>query len=165
MLILWVRFIVINMPLPLMGEGAKIINISSVCALFPIPYRGFYCSSKAGLSSLSYCEYMELKKSKINVVTICPGKTHTNFSKNRIKNPKTNERYLVNMKEITECNNKIEQKGMKPEKVAYKIFKQSYKKNPKPLKIIGFKFKLLYFLYKILPLRAFLFFTNKFLGK
>ena len=158
-------FLCYKYALPLMKSGAKVINISSVCALFPISYRGFYCASKAALSSLSFTEYMELKNSKISVVTICPGQTKSNFNKNRIRNLNTNERYGSTISSAAQTLKQTEEKRMPTEYVANIILKQSYKKHPKPMKIIGFKYKLFYFAYKLLPLKTFLNLTHKFLGK
>jgi len=158
-------FLCYKYALPLIPQGGKVINISSVCALFPIPFRGFYCASKSALSSISLSSFMELCKSKISVVTICPGQTESNFNKNRIRNLNTNERYAENIKTAAETLKKTEGKRMKTSYVAGIILKQSYKKNPKPLKIIGFKYKLFYFAQRILPTRTFLKLTNKFLGK
>jgi len=70
--------------LPIMSENGKIINISSICALFPIPFRSYYCSSKAAISMLSDCLRMELSKTKIQSTAICPGEVRTNFTKNRV---------------------------------------------------------------------------------
>lgn len=158
-------FLCYKYALPLMSEGAKIVNMSSVCALFPIPFRGFYCASKSALSSISLSSYMELKKSKISVITICPGQTESNFNKNRIRNFATNERYADNIKSAAETLAKTEGKRMKTSYVARIILKQTYKKNPKPMIIIGFKYKLFYFAQRVLPTRTFLKLTNKFLGK
>ena len=158
-------FLCYKYALPLMKSGAKVINISSVCALFPISYRGFYCASKAALSSLSFTEYMELKNSKISVVTICPGQTKSNFNKNRIRNLNTNERYGSTISSAAQTLKQTEENRMPTEYVANIILKQSYKKHPKPMKIIGFKYKLFYLAYKLLPLKTFLNLTHKFLGK
>lgn len=158
-------FLCYKYALPLIKAGGKVVNISSVCALFPIPFRGFYCASKAALSSISLSSFMELKKSKISVITICPGQTESNFNKNRIRNFSTNERYKDSIKSAAETLAKTEGKRMKTSYVARIILKQTYKRNPKPMKIIGFKYKLFYFAQRILPTRTFLKLTNKFLGK
>ncbi len=158
-------FLCYKYALPLIKQGGKIVNISSVCALFPIPFRGFYCASKSALSSISLTEYMELKPSKIDVITICPGQTKSNFNKNRIRNLETNERYNDKINSAAETLKHSEEKRMDTNKVAKSILKETYKKHPKPLKIIGFQYKLFYFFQRILPTRWFLAITNKFLGK
>ena len=157
-------FLCYKYALPLMGKNSIIVNMSSVCALFPIPYRAFYCASKAALSSISLSASMELKESGIKVITICPGQTESNFDKNRIKNLTTNERYKENVNKANETLKKSNKDRMSTNYVAKIIYKQTLKKNPKPLKIIGFKYKLFYFAQRILPTRAFLYLTNKFLG-
>lgn len=158
-------FLCYKYALPLMKEGSKIVNMSSVCALFPIPFRGFYCASKSALSSISLTQYMELKSSKIDVITICPGQTKSNFNKNRIRNLETNERYKDKIGSAAETLKHSEEKRMNTDKVAKIILKQTYKKHPKPMKIIGLQYKLFYLFQRILPTRWFLALTNKFLGK
>lgn len=37
-----------------MKRGSSIINISSACALFALPYRSVYCASKSALNMLSF---------------------------------------------------------------------------------------------------------------
>ena len=75
----------IQCALPFMRENGKIINISSACALFPLPFRAYYCSSKSAISMLSDCLRMELCKTKIQSTAICPCDIKTNFSKNTIE--------------------------------------------------------------------------------
>lgn len=147
--------------LPLMKENSMIVNISSATALFPLPYRALYCASKASVSMLSKSMAMELSQAKIKIVSICPGDTKTNFTKNRQKNFETNERYAENIKNATEKLDKREDKRMSVNYVANKIYKISNKKNPKPEYIIGFKYKAFAFVKRILPERWF----NKILQK
>ena len=63
-----------------MCSGAKIVNISSTCALFPLPYRNIYCASKSAVSSFSDCLKMELKPLGIDITSICPGEIKTPFT-------------------------------------------------------------------------------------
>ena len=79
--------------LPLMQKGGKIINISSACALFPLPYRTMYCSVKAGMNLWSQGLTMELEDCGIAVTSICPGDIKTPFTTNRKHDYATNERY------------------------------------------------------------------------
>lgn len=151
--------------LPLMEKGAKVINTCSICSLIPVPFRGFYSASKASLLSMGLAEYMELKDYGINVINICPGQVKSNFDKNRIKNFASNEKYEKNFDGAMNTLKKTAKKRMNTEKVAKIFIKESYKKSPKPMKIIGFKYKIFYFFYKILPLKSFLYFNNKFVGK
>jgi short-subunit dehydrogenase len=62
-------------------DGALIINITSLAALFPIPYMGAYSACKAALSSLSWSLGMELCRDAVRVVEIRPGDICTEFHK------------------------------------------------------------------------------------
>ena len=109
--------------LKLMKKGSRIVNISSVCAIFPLPFRALYCASKASVNLLSMSMRMELSPYGIDITCICPGDTKTNFSKNREKNFETNERYEDRIKNATAKIDKNENKRMSAEKVVQKIVK------------------------------------------
>ena len=154
----------IQCALPLMKSGAKIINIGSCCALFPMPFRIHYCASKSALSMLSYGLKMELSKANIQVTVINPGDVKTNFINTRIKNFETNERYqnrVENAQALVEKNN---QKRMSLEYASKKIFKIANKKKLKAMYIIGRKYKVFNFLVKIFPINWFLKVSNKIFG-
>ncbi|MDR1094246.1 MAG: SDR family NAD(P)-dependent oxidoreductase [Clostridiales bacterium] len=135
---------------PLMRRGSKIVNISSVCALFSVPYRGVYCSAKAAQSMLSFSMRTELKKSGIAVVCVCPGEIDTPFPKNRIIVTDTNGRYGDAPQKDAERIEKRAKKRMPLAYAASKIFKIADRKSG-ALYIIGKKYKFFYFAQKILP--------------
>lgn len=146
--------------LPMMKEKSKIINISSTCALFPLPFRAYYCASKAAVSMISDGLRMELKNTGIQVAAICPGEVKTNFTKNRVKEFKTNERYGDSVKNSTEYVDSREDKRMSVEYAGKKIVKFIEKKKLKPQIIIG-KQKFLYFLKRLVPKSLFIKVTQK----
>ncbi|MDD3397046.1 MAG: SDR family NAD(P)-dependent oxidoreductase [Clostridia bacterium] len=147
--------------LPLMQKGGKIINISSACAFFALPFRTLYCASKSAVSMLSNSIRMELNCAGIQVCAICPGDIKTNFTKNRVKHFDTNIRYGNRIKNATENIDRNEEKRMPLTYASDKIFQIINKPKLKPQYIIGKKYKFLYFLYKIFPLNWFLKSTNK----
>ena len=63
------------------GGGGLIVNITSLAAVFPIPYMGAYNACKAALSSLSWTLEMELCREPIRVVDLRPGDIRTGFHK------------------------------------------------------------------------------------
>lgn len=136
--------------LPLMSKTGKIINISSTCALFPLPFRAYYCASKSAVNMITDGLRMELKNTKIQVASVCPGEVKTNFTKNRVKIFATNERYKNSIKVSTENIDKHEDKRMPVGVAAKKIIKFVERKKLKPQVIIG-KQKILYALQKLLP--------------
>ncbi len=146
--------------LPLMKEKSKIINISSTCALFPLPFRAYYCASKAAVSMITDGLRMELKNTGIQVAAICPGEVKTNFTKNRVKEFKTNERYGDSVKNSTLYVDSHEDKRMSVEYAVKKMVKFIEKKKLKPQVIIG-KQKVLYFLKRLVPKSWFIGVTQK----
>lgn len=141
----------IQLVLPLMRENGKIINISSACALFPLPFRAYYCSSKAAVSMLSDCLRMELSKTKIQSTAICPCDIKTNFTKNRKKDFKTNERYKEAIRLSAERIDSREDKRMSVEKATKIMTKIIAKKKLKPQYVMGARNKLLYQIQKFFP--------------
>jgi short-subunit dehydrogenase len=66
------------------GSGA-IINISSVAGHVPLPFHAIYSGTKFALNAIGKAARVELKKSGIHVMTVCPGYVRTDFSANAIK--------------------------------------------------------------------------------
>ena len=134
--------------LPHMGEGARIVNMSSAMALFPVPFRSIYASAKSAVLSLSFALRMELAPLGIDVVAICPGDTKTNFTANRIKDMTTSERYGDRLAVATERSDAGEDSRMSAVEVSAEIFKFITGAKTKPFYIIGKKYKRWYFLSK-----------------
>lgn len=135
--------------LPAMQKGSKIVNISSACALFALPYRNVYCSAKAAVNMLSLGLRMELKASGIPVVCICPGDIKTDFTKNRIKHTDGDRAKLAQEKIDSR-----EHKRMDPEKAGRKIARIALRKKG-ALYIVGAKYKFFNLLYRLFPVRTF----------
>lgn len=151
---------VIKKSLPLMKEKSKIINISSTCALFPLPFRSYYCASKSAVSMITDGLRMELKNTQIQVAAICPGEVKTNFTKNRVKVFQTNERYGDSIEKSTKYVDSHENKRMPVEYAVKKMVQFIEKKKLKPQKIIG-KQKFLYFVQRLVPKSWFIKVTQK----
>ncbi len=134
---------------PLLSEGGKIINIGSVAGDLTIPYQGFYSMSKSAVDKFSECLSIELNAKKIKVTTILPGDTKTEFTKSRktvIKDDQ-NGKALKSIKKME----KDEQNGASPRKVSRVILKIIKRKNPPVRVAVGFSYKLIIFLQRILP--------------
>lgn len=137
--------------LPLMQEGGRIINISSACALFPLPFRTMYCASKAGLLMFSHGLKMELEPYGIQVTAVCPGDIKTPFTVHRVKNYATNARYGDRISRADAVISSREDKRMPESYAVNKIYGIIAKRRYKPMYIVGMKYKLLYFMYRIVP--------------
>lgn len=70
----------------LQAQGAgTIINISSVVGHLPVPYMGAYSATKHALNAISQTARLELEKSGIRVISVCPGRIKTNFGANVVR--------------------------------------------------------------------------------
>ncbi len=143
-----------------MKRGGRAIFISSACALFALPFRAMYCASKAAVNMAAFGLYMELKDSGIRVTSICPGDIKTDFTANRVKYADGGARYGDKPKKSAEKIDSREDKRMRLDRAAKKIYKACLSCR-KPLYIIGFKYKALNFLRHILPQKVFLDVTAK----
>ena len=150
--------------LPLMDRGARIVNISSAAAFFGLPFRGLYCSAKAGVNMLSYSLRAELRPLGIDVTSVCPGDTKSNFTANRLKNFETAERYGDRIKKAAEGIDLKDGKRMPAEIMARKIYKRITRKKTRPDYLIGGKMVFLRFASKFFTRNFFIKMTDKFFG-
>jgi short-subunit dehydrogenase len=97
----------IQVALPHMGRGGRIINVSSVIGKRAIPKVGGYCATKFALNALSDSLRVEIADRGITVTSVYPGTTRTAFRENsrRTKDEKRGWR----------------PKGVTPERVARRI--------------------------------------------
>jgi short-subunit dehydrogenase len=66
------------------GAGT-IVNISSVAGHIAVPYMAAYCATKAALNSIGRAARVELQRTGVHVMTVCPGYVSTSFSANAVK--------------------------------------------------------------------------------
>ncbi len=140
--------------IPMMKKNGKIVIISSATAIFPVPFKAYYCSSKAAVDSFAQCLKMELSQTKIQVTSICPGDIKTNFSNNRVKIYETNERYGKSVELSTKPTEKTEKRRMSPSYATKKIYQICEKKHFKPRYIVGRQYKMFNFARKVFSTNA-----------
>jgi short-subunit dehydrogenase len=144
---------IIKQLLPALKQSTlpKIINIGSVAGEITIPYQTSYSMSKASIQKLSEGLRIELKQFGIDVSTVLPGDTKTGFTNNRKTVLHEGSPYYKNIKRSIAKMEKDEQNGVSPLKVV-KVVERIMKKKRMPVQVIvGFDYKLLVFLSKILP--------------
>lgn len=142
-----------GVPLMRKAGGGCIVAVSSVAALFGLPYQGFYSATKSALNALSQSLGLELAPFNIRVVTFMCGDTRTGFTDVRVKRG-GGELYGKTVEASVALMEKDERNGMPPEAPARKIVRLAEAKNPKPLSTIGFKYKVLCALSKTMPMRV-----------
>jgi short-subunit dehydrogenase len=67
------------------GSGT-IINVSSVAGHIPVPFMAIYSASKFAVNALGKSARLELKRDKINVLTVCPSYVSTEFGAHVVAN-------------------------------------------------------------------------------
>ncbi|MDD3397047.1 MAG: SDR family NAD(P)-dependent oxidoreductase [Clostridia bacterium] len=132
--------------------GGKIINIGSVAGVIPIPFQACYSSTKSAVDIFSTAFGLEVKDFNIQLTTVMPGDTKSNFGFNRVKNTlMQDEYYKSRIDNSIKKMEKDEREGMSPlcvSEVIYKVIKR--KKSPSRV-AVGFNYKTIVFLSKILP--------------
>lgn len=138
-----------------------IINISSVAAVYALPFQSIYSASKSAVTGYTNALRTEIKPFKVRACSVLLGDVKTNFTSSRKKNDNDDPVYKNKIERAMERYEADESKGYSAEFVARKLYKLSYRKRPKPVHTFGIMFKLLVFLNRVLPLR----FMNWAVGK
>lgn len=132
----------------------KVIAITSVASVVPIPFQAFYSAGKASLQIFMDALAMEVKPFGIQCCTIMPGDTKTDFTSARKyteASQNENSAYFQRMKIGVEKMEKDEQNGMPAEAIAKAIVKQIERKYMKSRVIPGFQYKAICLLSDLLP--------------
>ena len=130
------------------GSG-RIVVLSSMAAVFPVPFHTYYSVSKAAVSAFAFALANEVEDFGVSVCTILPG--DTNSDQVRYKDHDGDELYGGRISRSVGVMERDEKNGMTPETVANKISAIALKKRVKPYYPIGFMSKLEIFLNHILP--------------
>ncbi len=146
--------------LPYMREkkSGRIINTSSVAAVFSIPFQTFYSCSKAAINSFTSALRSEVKAFNITACAIMPGDIKTGFTDHRIKTEDTDA--YSNQNKSIKVMEKDEINGMSPDVVARLVKKLALKKHVSPYYTVGGKYKFLVFASRFLSNN----FCNKIVG-
>ena len=132
--------------------GGRIVNISSVAGVFAIPFQAWYSISKAAVRSLTMALANEVAPYGVQVTSVLPGDIRTGFTAAREKSALGDDVYGGRIGRSVERMEKDEQGGMAPEAAAKTIVRAATKPGGvKPWYTIGFSYKCLVFLDRLLP--------------
>jgi len=90
-----------------------------------------------------------------------PGDSSTGFTDSRVKNHVAASLYPGCDRAVDSMEND-ERNGIPPERVAAVIVRAACRKNPAPIYVAGFKYRILLTLYNILPTRIAVWLVGKF---
>lgn len=140
--------------LPVMRRsGGRIVTVSSVAAVAHIPFQTFYSATKAAIDSYTCALANEVRPFGISVTAVQPGDIRTGFTAARKKNPVGDDVYGGRIARSIRGMEKDEQNGMDPQLAGRYIAKLALKRSVKPIYAIGFGYKCLSVLCKLLPCR------------
>lgn len=133
----------------LKARNGRIINVSSVGGIMPLPYQAVYSATKAGLEVFSRALANEVKPYRMKVACVLPGDTKTGFTDARVVDGE-NERAKRSIAKME----KDERHGKDPISVAKVIYACAVKRHP-PLRVsVGFVSKLEVFLSRFFSVKA-----------
>jgi short-subunit dehydrogenase len=146
---------VIRQVLPHMRKKGRglIINMSSVGALFPIPYQAMYVAAKAAVEGMTGSLRNELRPFGIKVAYVEPGDTKTGFTGSRIMTKESGEgsAYYEYCKKSVAVMERDENNGPDPITVARVVAGLAERKNPPVCVTVGLQYKIFVFLRRLVP--------------
>lgn len=137
------------------GHG-RVVTVSSVAALAPLPYQGYYSCVKAGILQFTKALAIETKEFGVQCCVVMPGDVKTGFTKSRrVAQKAQNEDspYREGTAKAVAAMSKDERDGMGPEVIGKAILRQLQRKNMRPEVTPTFLYSLLVFLIRRLPQR------------
>ena len=127
---------VVQAALPLMRtqekngkERGRIVFVSSMAAIFSIPFQAMYSATKSALNAFAFALKNELKAYNITVSCVLPGNVNTGFGDARRTDLAGSDVY-PNMQAAIEQMEQEEKEGLSSEAVAKKVVKACMKKCP-----------------------------------
>ena len=141
--------------LPIMRKqtNGRIVIVSSVAGAVAIPFQTYYSATKAALNAYSCALRNEVRPYGITVTAVMPGDIATGFTDAREKSPIGDDEYGGRISHSVSRMEKDERNGMKAEIAAKCLARICLKRRVAPTSSIGFSYKSLVLLTRILPQR------------
>ena len=135
------------------ARKGTIVFISSVAALFGIPFQAFYSAGKYALDGTSEALRNEVHPFNIKICSVLPGDTRTGFTSARRYTRATVQgtEYKKGFCSALNAMVRDEINGAPPQQAARCVLRALKRRNPPPRIIVGFGYKLLAFLRRLLP--------------
>lgn len=142
--------------LPIMRAqgGGRIVCMSSIAGIVPIPFQLWYSVSKAAVIAYVLALHNEVRPFNISVCAIMPGDIASGFTDARHKSAAGDDVYSGRIERSVTVMEHDERTGMTPEFAGNFVAKYALKKRSRPLVAMGAAYKGAAVLAKLLPRRT-----------
>lgn len=141
--------------------GGRIVCMSSIAGIIPIPFQLWYSVSKSAVISYVLALQNEVRPFNIRVCAIMPGDIASGFTDARRKSAAGDDVYAGRIARSVAVMEHDERTGMTPEYAGKFVAKYALKRNSRPLVAMGLSYKGAALIAKLLPRR----FSNWIVGK
>ena len=142
------------------GSG-RIVCMSSIAGILPIPFQLWYSVSKAAINAYVLALQNEVRPFGITVCAIMPGDIASGFTDARVKSDAGDDIYAGRIERSVKVMEKDERGGMSPEFAGNYVAKIALRERSKPLVALGTPYKAAAVAAKLLPRR----FSNWAIGR
>ena len=135
------------------GGGGRIVCMSSIAGILPIPFQLWYSVSKAAIDAYVLALQNEVRPFNISVCAVLPGDIHSGFTGARRKTAEAGP-YGERVARSVAKMEHDEETGMSPEAAGAYIAKMALRRSSSPLKALGLPYKAAAVAAKFLPRRV-----------
>ena len=132
-------------------RGGRIVCISSVAAVVPIPFQTYYSVSKAAINAFCMALQSEVRPFGIRVCAVMPGDIRTGFTAARVKSWAGDELYGGRISGSVAVMEKDERNGMPPERVGEAVARTALARAPRMLRAVGAQYQAIHALTRVIP--------------
>ena len=134
------------------GSG-RIVCMSSIAGILPIPFQLWYSVSKSAILAYVLALQNEIRPYGITVCAIMPGDIASGFTDARVKSDALDGEYAGRIARSVAVMEKDERGGMRPEDAGRFVARIALRRNSRPLVAMGFGYKAAAVAAKLLPRR------------
>lgn len=131
-------------------RAGRILIVSSLASIFPIPFQSFYSASKSALNAFGLALRNELRPFGITVGCLLPGDVQTGFTDARQKS-RIGSAVYTRLDQAVSAMERDERGGIAPERMAKKLLYMAQASHLKAYDTVGLKYHIVMFLSKIFP--------------
>ena len=137
------------------SQGAgRIVNVSSVAAVAPIPFQAWYSISKAAVNALTMAVASEVRPFGVTVCAAMPGDVRTGFTAAREKSALGDDVYAGRIARSVGRMERDEANGMSAAAVGRRVARLAWKRRVPPLTTLGLSYKACALMIRLLPSRT-----------